>query len=124
MHHLKDVGKPYLHGQCSCLLVVVVQKIGHEGGVVRQVLAHSQSDGLTAELTVAFYRVYVDGKSRADQEEQQVKDDGETANGNVSSADNGFGFWMPVFGAFFSDKCLHFNVPHVFSVLGRHHLHT
>lgn len=31
---------PYLHGERGRLLVVVVEEVGHEGGVVRQVLAH------------------------------------------------------------------------------------
>lgn len=91
MHRLKDVDKSYLHSQGRRLLVVVIQKVGHEGGVVRQVLAHSQSDGLTAELTVALDVVYVNGKSRAHQEEEQVEEDGETANGSVLSADDGCG---------------------------------
>lgn len=30
----------YLHGERGRLLVVVVEEVGHEGGVVRQVLAH------------------------------------------------------------------------------------
>lgn len=34
------------------MLVVVVQEVGHEGGVVRQVLAHPQDDGLAGEQAV------------------------------------------------------------------------
>lgn len=49
--HGSDV--PYLHGESSSLLVVVVQDVGHEGGVVGQPLTHAQGDGLTGEQTVA-----------------------------------------------------------------------
>ena len=45
-------GSSYLHGERSCLLVVVVEDVGHEGGVVGQALAHAQGDGLTGEHAV------------------------------------------------------------------------
>lgn len=61
----------YLHSQCSSLLVVVVQQVGHKGGVVRQILAHSQSDGLAAELAVAPQGLQVNGQSWGQHEEQQ-----------------------------------------------------
>lgn len=43
----------YLHGEGGGLLVVVVQDVGHEGGVVRQPLTHAQRHGLAGEQTVA-----------------------------------------------------------------------
>lgn len=44
------------------MLVVVVQDVGHEGGVVGQPLAHAQGDGLTGEQAVApRRRVHGDG---------------------------------------------------------------
>lgn len=72
IHKIQRMQQPtYLHGQCSCLLVVVVQQVGHEGGVVRQILAHSQSDGFAAELTVALHGLHVNGTRRRHHEEQQ-----------------------------------------------------
>lgn len=47
-HHV-----PYLHGESSRLLVVVVHDVGHEGGVIWQPLTHAQGDGLAGEQTVA-----------------------------------------------------------------------
>ena len=46
-------GSSYLHSESSCLLVVVVEDVGHEGGVVGQALAHAQGDGLAGEHAVA-----------------------------------------------------------------------
>lgn len=70
--HTRRMQQPtYLHGQRSCLLVVVVQQVGHEGGVVRQILAHSQSDGFAAELAVALHGLRVNGTRRRHHEEQQ-----------------------------------------------------
>ena len=55
-------GVLYLHGEGGGLLVVVVQDVGHVGGVVRQPLAHSQRDGLTGEQAVApLRRIHGDG---------------------------------------------------------------
>lgn len=55
----------YLHGEGSGLLVVVVQGVGHEGGVVGQPLAHAQRDGLAGEQAVAASRrVHRDGHAR------------------------------------------------------------
>lgn len=59
----------YLHGEGSSLLVVMVQQVGHEGGVVWKLLAHPQSNGLAAERTVAVLRLHMDG--RAGGEEKQ-----------------------------------------------------
>lgn len=43
----------------------MVQDVGHEGGVVRQPLAHAQGDGLTGEETVApCRRIHGDGDAR------------------------------------------------------------
>lgn len=52
-----------------------MEEIGHKGGVVRQILAHSQSDGLTAELTVALCGLHVNAQSRGAQEEQHGNGD-------------------------------------------------
>ncbi len=30
----------YLHGESSGLLIIVIQKVGHEGGIVGEALAH------------------------------------------------------------------------------------
>lgn len=49
----------------------MIEEIGHKGGVVRQILAHSQSDGLTAELAVALCGLHVNAHSRGAQQEQQ-----------------------------------------------------
>lgn len=47
------------------MLVVMVQYVGHEGGVVGQPLAHAQGDGLTGEQTVApCCRIHGDGNAR------------------------------------------------------------
>lgn len=55
----------YLHGERRRLLVVVVQRVGHEGGVVGQTLAHAQGDGLAGERAVAARRrVHGDGHAR------------------------------------------------------------
>lgn len=55
----------YLHGEGGRLLVVVVEDVGHEGGVVRQPLAHAQRDGLTGEQAVAARRrIHRDGHAR------------------------------------------------------------
>lgn len=55
----------YLHGQGGRLLVVVVEDVGHEGGVVGQSLAHAQRDGLAGEQAVAAgRRVHGDGHAR------------------------------------------------------------
>lgn len=52
----------YLHGEGGGLLVVVVEGVGHEGGVVGQPLAHAQRDGLAGEQAVAARRrVHGDG---------------------------------------------------------------
>lgn len=43
----------------------MVEDVGHEGGVVRQPLAHAQRDGLTGEQAVApRRRVHGDGHAR------------------------------------------------------------
>lgn len=63
LSHVSSV--PYLHGESGSLLVVVVQYVGHEGGVVGQPLTHAQGDGLTGEQTVAPCRgVHRDGNAR------------------------------------------------------------
>lgn len=55
----------YLHGEGCGLLVVVVEGVGHEGGVVGQPLAHAQRDGLAGEQAVAACRrVHRDGHTR------------------------------------------------------------
>lgn len=55
----------YLHGEGGRLLVVVVEAVGHEGGVVGQPLAHAQRDGLAGEQAVAARRrVHRDGHAR------------------------------------------------------------
>lgn len=47
------------------MLVVMVQDVGHEGGVVGQPLAHAQGDGLTGEETVApCRRIHGNGDAR------------------------------------------------------------
>lgn len=47
------------------MLVVVVEYVGHEGGVVRQALAHSEGDGFTGKEAVApRRRVHRDGHTR------------------------------------------------------------
>lgn len=47
------------------MLVVMVQYVGHEGGVVGQPLAHAQGDGLTGEQAVApRRRIHRDGNAR------------------------------------------------------------
>lgn len=66
----RGVATTHLHGQRSRLLVIVMEEIGHKGGVVRQILAHSQSDWLTAELTVALCGLHVNAQSRGAQEER------------------------------------------------------
>lgn len=43
----------YLHGESCGLLIVVIEQIGHERGVVGETLAHPQRDGLTREGAVA-----------------------------------------------------------------------
>lgn len=43
----------YLHGESGGLLVIMVQYVWHEGGVVGQPLTHAQGDGLTGKQTVA-----------------------------------------------------------------------
>lgn len=53
----------YLHGERGRLLVVVVEEVGHEGGVVRQVLAHPQSYWLTGKRTVALCCLHMDGQT-------------------------------------------------------------
>lgn len=61
--HLSHVSSVlYLHGESGSLLVVMVQYVGHEGGVVGQPLAHAQGDGLTGEQTMApRRRIHGDG---------------------------------------------------------------
>lgn len=55
----------YLHGEGRGLLVVVVQYVGHVGGVVGKPLAHAKGYGLTSEQTVALHRrVHGDGDAR------------------------------------------------------------
>lgn len=43
----------YLHCKGCSLLVVMIEQVGHEGGVVGETLAHPQHDGLTREGAVA-----------------------------------------------------------------------
>lgn len=104
----------YLHGQSSRLLVIMIQEIGHEGGVVRQILAHSQSDGLTAEFTVALYRLHV-RRTQGD-EEQKEEDDNETAGRDILSAAHCYSFGKPMSGTSCADKCFLSNARHVVSV--------
>lgn len=63
LHNISHIsGVLYLHGEGGSLLVVMVQYVGHEGGVVGQPLAHAQGDGLTGEQAVApRRRVHGDG---------------------------------------------------------------
>lgn len=75
----------YLHGESGRLLVVVVQQVGHEGGVVRQILAHPQPDGLAAELAVALRVLHMDGPSSWEQGEEEQEEDGAPYNRNSSS---------------------------------------
>lgn len=53
----------YLHGESCGLLIVVIEQVGHEGGVVGEALAHAQRDGLTREGAVAACRLHVDGRA-------------------------------------------------------------
>lgn len=69
----------YLHGQSCSLLVVMVQYVGHEGGVVGQPLAHAQGDGLTGEQAVApCHRIHGDGHTHRQhghrQQPQEIHD--------------------------------------------------
>lgn len=57
----------YLHGKGGRLLVIVVEQVWHEGGVVGEILAHTESYGLTGECAVAFYRVNEDGRAAGEQ---------------------------------------------------------
>ena len=50
--------KSYLHCQCCRLLVIMIQKIGHEGSVIRQILAHPQGNRLTRKQTVPTYMAH------------------------------------------------------------------
>lgn len=62
----------YLHGEGGRLLVVVVEDVGHEGGVVRQPLAHAQRDGLTGEQAVTpRRRIHRNGHARREHGDRQ-----------------------------------------------------
>lgn len=55
----------YLHGEGGRLLVVMVEHVWHEGGVVGQPLAHAQRDGLAGEQAVTpRRRVHRNGHAR------------------------------------------------------------
>lgn len=57
----------YLHGKSGCLLVVVVEQVGHEGGVVGEILTHTEPYGLTSECAVAFHRVHENSRAAGEQ---------------------------------------------------------
>lgn len=82
----------YLHGEGGRLLVVVVEGVGHEGGVVGQPLAHAQRDGLAGEQVVAARRrVHGDGHARRQhghgQRPQQVHGGAAGRNGRQAKAE-------------------------------------
>lgn len=82
----------YLHGEGGRLLVVVVEGVGHEGGVVGQPLAHAQRDGLAGEQVVAARRrVHGDGHARRQhghgQRPQQVHGGAAGRNGREAKAE-------------------------------------
>lgn len=51
---------PYLHGEGSGLLIIVIEQVGHKGCVVREALAHPKCDGLAGERAVTACRLHVD----------------------------------------------------------------
>lgn len=78
------------------MLVVVVQDVGHEGGVVGQPLAHAQGDGLTGEQAVApRRRVHGDGDAHRQhghgQHPQEIHDWSEERTRNPAARSPGEG---------------------------------
>lgn len=61
----------YLHGESGCLLVIVVEKVGHEGGVIGEILTHSEPYGLTGERAVAFHSVHENSRATGEQSRRQ-----------------------------------------------------
>lgn len=61
----------YLHGESGCLLVIVVEQVGHEGGVVGEILTHSEPYGLTGKHAVAFYSVHENSRAAGEQSRRQ-----------------------------------------------------
>lgn len=61
----------YLHRQSGGLLVVVVEEVGHEGGVVGEILAHSEADRLAGEHAVTAHRIHVDAQAAREQGQNQ-----------------------------------------------------
>lgn len=113
--HMHVHTQPYLHCQCSSLLVVVIQEIGHEGGVIRQILAHSQSDGLAGKLAVALYGLHVNADSRRHQGEEEWEEGdeegGRTGSGHLPVGDCR-STWEPVCHSSSFHGCSHFNLRH------------
>lgn len=84
----------------------MIQEIGHKGGVVRQILAHPQPDGLTAELTVALCGLHMNAHGRCAQEEQYVDRNQERGKANGRTA------FCPS-----SSSCHHLDVRHLSTML-------
>lgn len=53
----------YLHGESGSLLIVVIEQVGHERGVVGETLTHPQCDRLTREGAVAACWLHVDSRA-------------------------------------------------------------